>query len=219
MAKKKSDLPKNIYRLSSGHYFVQISIDNKRKSFGTYEKLDDAIAARDKVYKERGFILDPNHQRGTSIDLTGQKFGELTVLRKNGKRSMAKEVIWICECSCGKIIETSSTFLRSGHTKSCGHVQTSKLKKFNEKEHQAYKGTAPRRLTSENKINKNNTTGHRGVMKTKYGKFMVKVGFKRKVYYGGTYDTIEEAAEAQEALSKKLWGDTRKKYLESKNKK
>lgn len=57
------------------------------------------------------------------IDLTGQKFGRLTVLERlksvtgsNGK----KIVVYRCKCECGNIINVYGKFLRSGDKKSCG---------------------------------------------------------------------------------------------------
>lgn len=56
---------------------------------------------------------------GKTKDITGQKFGRLTVLEldTNSKEKAAK---WICKCECGAIISTRGSSLRSGHTKSCG---------------------------------------------------------------------------------------------------
>jgi len=54
------------------------------------------------------------------VDLTGQKFGRLTVLyriKNNYNNCHAK---WHCQCSCGKEINFNSDKLKSGHTKSCG---------------------------------------------------------------------------------------------------
>lgn len=48
------------------------------------------------------------------IDLTGQKFGRLTVLEYVGKKK------WRCQCSCGKIVTVCGYNLTSGHTASCG---------------------------------------------------------------------------------------------------
>lgn len=52
------------------------------------------------------------------IDLTGQKFGRLTVIdrapNKNGRSA------WNCICDCGNTIQVISKSLRSGNTKSCG---------------------------------------------------------------------------------------------------
>ena len=63
-------------------------------------------------------------------DLTGQKFGYLTVLKDVG-RSKSGDVLWECECSCSEqnhIVATSSNLQRL-HTQSCGcyaKEQTSK---------------------------------------------------------------------------------------------
>ena len=53
------------------------------------------------------------------IDLTGHKFGKLTVI-KQSDRNKHRMVLWDCLCDCGNhsIVEGSS--LRSGHTKTCG---------------------------------------------------------------------------------------------------
>nr|DAH21853.1 MAG TPA: PROTEIN/DNA Complex catalytic motif, Helix-turn-helix DNA [Caudoviricetes sp.] len=56
------------------------------------------------------------------IDLTGQKFGRLTVIerceRPKGRKS--KEAFWLCKCDCGNESTLSGYELRSGNTKSCG---------------------------------------------------------------------------------------------------
>lgn len=52
-------------------------------------------------------------------DLTGQKFGKLTVLNKNVEKS-GKNSYWDCICECGNIATVSRCNLRNGHTKSCG---------------------------------------------------------------------------------------------------
>ncbi len=59
---------------------------------------------------------------GKYIDLTGQKFGYLTVLQKTGERThgKSKAIIWKCVCDCGQICYVSTNKLKSGHTKSCG---------------------------------------------------------------------------------------------------
>ena len=55
------------------------------------------------------------------LDLTGQVFGELTVLREAG-RAGHKEVTWLCRCSCGKATTVAARDLRKGDTRSCGHL-------------------------------------------------------------------------------------------------
>ena len=52
-------------------------------------------------------------------DLTGERFGSLTVIKPLDKR-INQCVIWECICDCGNIHGVSTNNLTSGHTKSCG---------------------------------------------------------------------------------------------------
>ena len=56
------------------------------------------------------------------IDITNQKFGILTVLKKDVdfKPPRYKYTKWICQCECGNIKSISYTSLKMGKTKSCG---------------------------------------------------------------------------------------------------
>jgi hypothetical protein len=55
-----------------------------------------------------------------TIDLTGRKFGKLTVIKQGISNTKPKNAMWICECDCGKIATVSSRWLRAGRIKSCG---------------------------------------------------------------------------------------------------
>jgi len=50
-------------------------------------------------------------------DLSGQKFGRLTVLRRDGE---IKPTRWVCLCECGKEYSSTAGHLKSGNIKSCG---------------------------------------------------------------------------------------------------
>lgn len=54
----------------------------------------------------------------TFKDLSNQKFGRLTVIKRAPNRN--KRVCWECQCDCGNIIEVRADQLRGGITKSCG---------------------------------------------------------------------------------------------------
>ena len=54
------------------------------------------------------------------IDLVGQRFNQLLVLRETSMRSSSGSIIWECKCDCGNITYVDGRHLRSGHTKSCG---------------------------------------------------------------------------------------------------
>ena len=53
------------------------------------------------------------------IDLTGQRFNRLVVIREYGRVENG-EVAWLCRCDCGNEVVVTSGHLRSGHSQSCG---------------------------------------------------------------------------------------------------
>lgn len=57
---------------------------------------------------------------GKFQDLTGQKFGKLTVIKKSSKRSTNGHVKWLCRCDCGNFHETIGHSLTHGLCTSCG---------------------------------------------------------------------------------------------------
>lgn len=63
----------------------------------------------------------------TAIDLTGQRFGMLQVLKRNGTEKCRGNALWICQCDCGMLKTTRSSFLRKGVTKSCGCYRNTRL--------------------------------------------------------------------------------------------
>ena len=61
-------------------------------------------------------------KRGMFADLTGMKFGRLTVLEQiENKKDRAS--LWRCKCDCGKESIVRGYALRAGITKSCGCPQ------------------------------------------------------------------------------------------------
>ena len=60
--------------------------------------------------------MDKKKRNRKVQDLTGMRFNELTALEYVGDKK------WRCKCSCGKETIVSSCHLKSGHTKSCGHI-------------------------------------------------------------------------------------------------
>lgn len=65
--------------------------------------------------------IKAGHNQGSKNikDLTGQKFGFLTVIKDSGERKN-HNVVWICQCECGNTVVVSGDNLRRNHTKSCG---------------------------------------------------------------------------------------------------
>jgi hypothetical protein len=52
-------------------------------------------------------------------DITGQRFGMLTVMKRAGTNKYRK-ALWKCKCDCGRTTVVSSVDLVTGNTKSCG---------------------------------------------------------------------------------------------------
>lgn len=63
------------------------------------------------------------------IDLTGQKFGRLTVIGRATDKIGPKgyhETYWNCKCDCGNVCTRSSRGLRNGKSLSCGCIRSEK---------------------------------------------------------------------------------------------
>ena len=56
-------------------------------------------------------------------DLTGKRFGKLTVLELAGRRQYERSSLplWLCQCDCGNKIVVMSSYLLKGYATSCGH--------------------------------------------------------------------------------------------------
>jgi hypothetical protein len=57
------------------------------------------------------------------IDITGRRFGKLTVIKISDKRNSSNDILWECQCDCGKYKLIISGSLRHGMTASCGCLQ------------------------------------------------------------------------------------------------
>jgi len=55
---------------------------------------------------------------GSFIDLTGNTYGKLTVIKRVENRG--NKIFWLCECGCGNKKEVNGSNLRNVHTASCG---------------------------------------------------------------------------------------------------
>lgn len=64
-------------------------------------------------------------------DLTGQKFGRLTAIKKIAH--IKNRSIWECKCECGNKVNVSISNLKNGNTKSCGCLHKEKTSNANSK--------------------------------------------------------------------------------------
>lgn len=62
---------------------------------------------------------------GRIVDLTGQRFGKLTVISYSDyKNNSSHFAYWNCKCDCGNEVVVMGNNLRTGHTTSCGCVNS-----------------------------------------------------------------------------------------------
>lgn len=133
---------------------------------------------------------------GKSKYKEGDKVGYLTLIEDTGKRKPSGSVYWMCRCECGKrVIRCTDSFqlsLKKGFAISCGCKKSKWIGKglANDpvRKQKALDAIFPIDGTtlqgiSEQKLQKNNTSGFRGVCyKPKEKKWCARLMFKRKEY-------------------------------------
>lgn len=144
-------------------------------------------------------------------DITGKKFGRLTALYpvRDKKNLSTASMIWRCKCDCGNEADVSYNNLMYANQKSCG---------CQKKEHDKKLSTLLTHVASTSiesvrskKIPKDNTTGYKGVYFIR-GKYVAKIVFQKKPYYLGTFDNIEDAAEARKEAEEILFDAVSEHY-------
>ena len=63
------------------------------------------------------------------IEMSGKRFGRLTVISQRGSKNSA--VCWDCICDCGAIVNVRGSDLRREYTKSCGCMNVELTKERN----------------------------------------------------------------------------------------
>lgn len=96
----------------------QSLISGHTKSCGCLQAEQQGISIEE--YRERYKNIQDNN--GKFIDLTGQRFGKLTVLYRD--YNSKKYTKWVCACDCGNVITVTRNNLISGHTQSCGCIDS-----------------------------------------------------------------------------------------------
>lgn len=82
-----------------------------------------------KIQVDKTSVEIPRAQSNKFIDLTGKKFGMLTVI-KRAENNKAGGTVWLCKCDCGNEREVVRGNLKSGNTKSCGCYKRTLNKRF-----------------------------------------------------------------------------------------
>ena len=151
---------------------------------------------------------------GKFIDLTGQKFGKLTVLEKTNKRQDGGSIVWKCKCDCGNIVEISSKRLRNNINVSCGCYQKERQKySMSKLQNRQQIEDTNIDLISRKKANSNNKTGVRGVCYiASMKKYKAYLYLNKKYYFLGYYKDINNAIKARKEAEEKYYKPILDKY-------
>lgn len=135
--------------------------------------------------------------RGRAKDITNMTFGYLTAIRPTGTKNR-RDIVWLCQCKCGKIIELPATRLLIGNTLSCGCLHKEHFQRTNK-----YIDNTSLRQSLKEEINSETAvSGYTGVT-PKRGKWQAYINYKGKRYSLGCYFDINDAVKAR-ARAKEL---------------
>lgn len=129
-------------------------------------------------------------------DLTGQRFGMLTVQTRLKERDYKGSIVWGCICDCGNEVVTSSGDLIEHKRISCGCYRKKILPQKMQEGLHRIDGTCLESLLRQ-KPRSDNASGHVGIHITKNGKYRAAIGFKGKRYNLGTYSNLQDAINAR----------------------
>lgn len=74
-----------------------------------------------------------------ATDLTGRRFGMLTVIQRASPKPYTKESVWLCQCDCGNIKEITKGALVRGDTISCGCFRRKRMAEIQSQKRYPYK--------------------------------------------------------------------------------
>lgn len=132
------------------------------------------------------------------VNLVGKRYGMLTVLNR-ASYNKGKNVVWMCQCDCGNVVDKVGSYLKIGDTQSCGcykkQVETENLRSQYEAKRvdgvvkPLFKGQEPR---------KDSSTGYRGVSryytrKSKELRYRAWITVMGECYYKSGFMSAEDA--------------------------
>lgn len=134
-------------------------------------------------------------KEGRKKDITGKRYGKLVALYPLGKTEGSGSLLWRCRCDCGNEVDVSVASLNKQNNKSCGCLKKEYQRLVYDRLH-LVDGTCIEWLDGR-KSRSDNTSGFRGVFRKKNGKYNVSIGFKKKIFYIGTFEEYSDAVEAR----------------------
>lgn len=131
-------------------------------------------------------------------DLTGQKFGRLTAIKRISPHGTRK-IKWLCKCDCGNKTEVYASYLTVGDTRSCGCLKRElEEKHLREKYDEKRVDGVAMHLFKRKEPRKDSTTGYRGVSRyytrvSKQERYRAWITVKGKRYYKSGFKSAKDA--------------------------
>ena len=140
------------------------------------------------------------------LELTGQRYGRLTVI--GPAENIGKRTAWRCLCDCGQETVVKTCHLRSGLAVSCGCIKPDSgglgLTYID--------GTCVEILRTRT-VRSNNTSGVPGVdWMAKKGLWRATICFKGKRRYLGSYKQFEDAVQARKRAEEEIYDPFLKEF-------
>jgi len=143
-------------------------------------------------------------------DLTGLKFGRLTVI--SFKERINHKTLWNCKCDCGNTYVASTSGLTMKSTTSCGCRNRENKANIDNLRFGFVDGTLLSSIKEDRKINKNNSSGVTGVSWDKSrNMWTAQIMFKGEHYQLGRFKNKEDAIAARKQAEVDYFGKYRKK--------
>ena len=147
------------------------------------------------------------------LDLTGQRFGRLTVLAP--AENIGGCTAWLCRCNCGRETVVITKRLRDGHRTSCGcdNENFGKPPNVAGRASLTYvEGTCVEMIQSDT-VRRNNTSGVTGVdWLTRKRRWRASICFKGVRRSLGTFENFDDAVEARKRAEAELHQPFLEKY-------
>lgn len=141
--------------------------------------------------------------RAAAVDMSGQRFGRLTVLRPAAlekPRANGQRMGWLCRCDCGREIVTSRKELMSGRVHSCGCLLAEASAARVAASVGQVDGTTLSAIRPERGANKNSKSGIKGVYWSDRERcWIAKITVKRRSITVGRYHDLSAAINARRA--------------------
>lgn len=210
---KEKTVEKCIYVRSNGKYRVKVSDGDLGSPYiGTFGTLEEARKARDKAISERDSkTKDKRAKRSDAYiesikkEQVGKKFGKLTVIdvykdEKDQEKGLTGFRL-LCKCDCGNETRPrmSQVIGPNASTFSCGCDKKERGEKMLDS--YLFGGTRVTNLQMKTK----NSTGVKGVYLRPNNKYSAIIWFQGKKIHLGTFDKLEDAAQARKEAEDKYF--------------